>query len=98
MCELYVNFGSTVRSITFGCVSMDSAVLFILRSILLLYSTMSGVNIVQVVYLDLVCDYYILSYVGMVVCIYFFTRDCVCRCNGDLIRKGHNLNRCSGWW
>ena len=32
---LYVSFGSKVRSITFGCVAMSSAVLFILRSRLL---------------------------------------------------------------
>ena len=40
MCMLYVSF---------GCVSMGSAVLFILRSRLLLYSAGSGVNSVQVV-------------------------------------------------
>ena len=42
MCVLYVSFWSKVRPITFGC-------LFILRSILLLYSAGSGVNRVQVV-------------------------------------------------
>ena len=30
MCVLYVSFGATVRHITFGCVAMRSAVLFIL--------------------------------------------------------------------
>ena len=49
MCVLYVSFGSKVRPITFGCVAMGSAVLFILRSRLLLYSAGSGVNRVQVV-------------------------------------------------
>ena len=49
MCVLYVSFWSKVRSITFGCVALDSAVLFILRSRLLLYSAGSGVNRVQVV-------------------------------------------------
>ena len=29
MCVLYVSFGSKVRPITFGCVSLGSAVLFI---------------------------------------------------------------------
>ena len=48
-CVLYVSFGSTVRSISFGCVAMGSAVLFILRSRLLVYSAGSGVNRVQVV-------------------------------------------------
>ena len=49
MCVLYVSFGSKVRSSTFGCVAMSSAVLFILRSRLRLNSTWSGVNIMQVV-------------------------------------------------
>ena len=38
MCVLYVTFGSKVRPRTFGWVAMGSAVLFILRSRLLLYS------------------------------------------------------------
>ena len=38
-----------VRPRTFGCVAICSAVLFILRSRLLLYSAGSGVNRVQVV-------------------------------------------------
>ena len=49
MCVLYVSFVSKIRLRTFGCVAMGSAVLFILRSRLLLYSTGSGVNRVQVV-------------------------------------------------
>ena len=49
MCVLYVSFGSKVRPRTFGCVTMGSAVLFILRSRLLVYSVGSGVNRVQVV-------------------------------------------------
>ena len=49
MCVLYVNFGSKARPITFGCVAMRSAVLFIFRSRLLLHSAGSGVNGVQVV-------------------------------------------------
>ena len=46
---LYVSFGSKARPGTFGCVAMGSAVLFILRSRLLLYYEWSGVNKVQVV-------------------------------------------------
>ena len=42
-----MSFGSKVRPRTFGGVAMDSEVLFILRSRLLLYSAGSGVNIVQ---------------------------------------------------
>ena len=49
MCVLYVSGGSKVMPRTFGCVAMGSAVLFILRSRLLLYSEGSGVNRVQVV-------------------------------------------------
>ena len=50
MCVLYVSFGSKVRPITFGCIDMHSAVLFIFRSRFLLYSFGSGVNRVQVVF------------------------------------------------
>ena len=49
MCVLYVSFGSKVRPRTFGCVAMGSALLFIVRSKLLVYSAGSGVNRVQVV-------------------------------------------------
>ena len=63
--------------------------LFILRSRLLLYSG-SGVNRIQVV----------LSrrklYVGMVVCISCISV-LVCKCDGDVICVGYDLNRCSEW-
>ena len=49
MCVLYVSFGSEVSPRTFGCVAMGSALLFIVRSRLLVYSAGSGVNRVQVV-------------------------------------------------
>ena len=49
MCVLYVSSGSKVIPRTFGCVAMGSTVLFILWSILLLYSAGSGANRVQVV-------------------------------------------------
>ena len=49
ICVLYVSFGSKVRPRTFGCVAMGSALLFIVRSRLLVYSAGSGVNRVQVV-------------------------------------------------
>ena len=49
MCVLYVSFGCKVRPRTFGCVDMSSALLFIVRSRLLVYSAGSGVNRVQVV-------------------------------------------------
>ena len=44
MCVLHVSFGSKVRLRTFGCVAMGSALLFIVRSRLLVYSAGSGVN------------------------------------------------------
>ena len=49
MCVLYVSFGSKVRPRIVGCAAMCSAVLFILRSRLLVYSAWSGVNRVHVV-------------------------------------------------
>ena len=49
MSVLYVSFGSKVRPRTFRCVAMGSALLFIVRSRLLVYSAGSGVNRVQVV-------------------------------------------------
>ena len=49
MCALYVSFGSKVRPRTFVGVAMGSALLFIVRSRLLVYSAGSGVNSVQVV-------------------------------------------------
>ena len=49
MCLMYVSFGSKVGPRTFGCVSLGCAMLFILRSILLLYSVGFGVNRVHVV-------------------------------------------------
>ena len=75
MCMLYVNFGSKVRPITFGCVAMGSAVLLILRSRLLVYSTGSGANRVQVVLcgfsVRLFCFVQTKLYADMVVCIYW---------------------------
>ena len=45
MCVLYVSFGSKVRPRTFFCVRCQgSALLFIVRSRLLVYSAGSGVN------------------------------------------------------
>ena len=54
MCVLYVSFGYKVRPRTFGCVAMGSAVLFIFRSRLLVYSAGSCVNRVKLFCLDLV--------------------------------------------
>ena len=73
MCVMHVIFGSKVRPRTFGCFVMGSAVLFILRSRLLLYSAGSGVNRAQVVLPGFSVRFYVLSmqklYISMVVCI-----------------------------
>ena len=74
MCVHHVSFGSKVRPITFECVVMGSALLFIVRSRLLVYSAGSGVNrVCKLFCLDLVKGCFVLSrqkrYVGMVVCI-----------------------------
>ena len=72
MCVLYVNFGSKVRSRTFGCVAMGSALLFIVRSRLLVYSAGSGVDRMQVVLSGFSkrLFYFVQAklFVGMVVC------------------------------
>ena len=49
MCVLYVSFGYKVRPRTCWCVAMDSALLFIFGSRMLVFSAGSGVNRVQVV-------------------------------------------------
>ena len=84
MCVLYASFGPKVTPRTFVYVAMSSAVLFILRSRLLLYSAGSGVNRVQVVLSGF--DVRLLP------------RACVCGCDGDVICLRHDLNRSSGWW
>ena len=81
MCVLYVSFGSKTRPRTFGCVAMDSAVSFILRSRLLSYSTGSEVNRVQDVVSGFSVRLYVWSrqklYVSMVVCI-SWQHSCFC--------------------
>ena len=57
MCVLYVRFGYRVRPRTFGCVAIASAVLFILRSRLLLYSAGSGVQVVWLDFSEIVMFY-----------------------------------------
>ena len=89
MCVLYVSFGSNVRPRTYGCVAMGNAVLFIVRSRLLVYSAGSGVNRVQVVLPELSVRFLFLSrqkrYIGMVLCIsWLHSCLCVCRCDGDV--------------
>ena len=81
---------------------MGRAVLFILRSRLLLYSAGSGVNRVQVV----LSGFSVKSFgfvqaktLSSYVCMYFLAAlVIVCRCYGDVICLGHDLKRCSWWW
>ena len=98
-----MSLGSKVRPRTFVCVAMRSAVLFIFRSRLLLYSAGSGVNKVQVVLFGfsvrLVCfvQAKTLCRYG---CMYFFAA-LVLVCVDvmvDVICVGHDLNWCSWWW
>ena len=103
MCVLYVSFGSKVRPRTFGCVAMGSALLFIVRSRLLVYSAESGVNRVQVVLSGfskrLFC--FVQAKTFFLIWLYVFlgcTRTCVCGCDCDVVCIGHDLNRCTGWW
>ena len=78
---------------------MGSALLFIVRSRLLVYSAGSGVNRVQLVLSGFS------KRVGFFVqaktlCMYVFlgcTRTCVCGCGCDVVCIGHDLNRCIGW-
>ena len=103
MCVLYVSFGSNVRSRTFGCVAMRSALLFIGRSRLLVYSAGSGVNRVQVVLSGFSMRLFVLSmqqlHVGMDAYIsWLHSCLCVCGCDGDVVCVCHNLNCCTGWW
>ena len=101
---LYVSFGSKVRPRTFGCVAMDSALLFIVRSRLLVYSAGSGVNRVQVVLSGFSKRLFCFVQAKTLCrygCMYFLvgcTRTCVCGCDCDVICIGHDLNRCTGWW
>ena len=92
MCVLYVSFGSKLRPRTVGCVAMGSALFFIVRSRLLVYSAGSGVNKVQVVVSGFSVDYCVLSrqqlYIGMVVCILSCIPTCVCGCDSDVVCVG----------
>ena len=99
MCVLYVSVGSKVRPRTFGCVAMGIALLCIFRSRLLVYSTGSGVNRVQVVLsgfsMRLFCFVQAKTFCGYG-CIYFLAA--LVLVDVMVICVGHDLNRCTGWW
>ena len=100
MCVLYVSLRSKVRPRTIGCVSMGSALLFIIRSILLVYSAGSGVNRVQVVLSGFSMILFCLckaKTVCMVAWISCYTHACVCvDVMVMLSAQGHDLNQCTG--
>ena len=54
MCVLYVSFWSKVRPRTLVCVALGSALLFIVRSRLLVYYVVSGVKECKLFCLNLV--------------------------------------------
>ena len=103
MCVLYVSFGSKVRPRTSRCVAMDSALLFIVRSRLLVYSAGSGVNRVPVVLSGFSKRLFCFVQTKTVCrygCMYFLAAlvICVCGCDRDVVCVGHALDRCTGWW
>ena len=72
MCVLYVSLGSKVRPGTFGCVAMASALLFIVRSRLLVYSCVNRVQVVLSGFSKRLFVWYRQKlYLGMVVCIFW---------------------------
>ena len=101
MCVLYVSFGSKVIPITFGCVAMGNALLFIVRSRWLVYSAGSGVNRVQVVLSGFSKMLFCFVQAKTLCRLYVFpgcTRPCVCGCDCDVVCAGYDLKRCTGWW
>ena len=99
MCVLYVSFGSKVRPSTFGCIAMGSALLFIVRSRLLLYSAGSGVNRVQVVWSGFSKRLFCFVQAKLYVCIsWLHSYLCGCGCDCNVVCVCHDLNRCTGWW
>ena len=83
-----VSLGSKTRPRTFRCVAMGGAVLFILRSRLLLYSAGYEVNRVQVVLSGFNVRWFCFVQAKTLYgCIYFFAALVlyVCRCDGDVI-------------
>ena len=102
MCVLYVSFGPKVTTRTFGCVAMGSALLFIVRSRLLVYSAGTGMNRVQVVLsgfskrfvcffqVKTLCRHGCMYFLAVLVRVCGYDCDVVCVC--------HDMNRCTGWW
>ena len=71
MCVLYVSFGSKVRPRTFGCVAMGSALLFIVRSRLLVYSSGFSKRLFCFVQAKTLYRYgYIISWLHLYLCVW----------------------------
>ena len=78
-----VSFGSKVRPRNFGCIVIGSAMLFIFRSRLLLYSAGSGVNKVQVVLSGFSVRLFCFVQAKTLCrygCIHFWLHSCLCVC------------------
>ena len=67
---------------------------------MLVYSSGSGVNRVQVVLAGFsMILFYFVQFMYVWLYIFFgYTRACLCGCDGGVICVGHDLNRCTGWW
>ena len=81
---------------------LGSALLFIVRSRLLVYSSGSGVNRVQVILSGfskrLIC-FVQAKILCRYCCMYFFAAlVLVGVCDCDVVYIGHDLDRCTGWW
>ena len=96
---VFMSVAVTVWGSVGMCVAMGSAVLFIVRSRLLVYSEGSGVIRVQIVLSGFSKRLFCSGKIFMVVCIsWLHSYVCVCGSDCDVVCICHNLNRCTGWW
>ena len=95
-----VSFGSKVGLRTFGCVSMGSEVLFILRSrYIIFHRVWSEQSASCFVWMQCKIITFVQEKNYMYVWLYVFLGcTCGCRCNCDIINVRHDLNWCLGWW
>ena len=73
MCVLYVSFWSKVRDKSLGCVAMGSAVLFILRSRMLLHSAVNRMQVVLSGFIVRLFCFVQATTLCRYGCMYFFT-------------------------
>ena len=96
-----MSFGSKIRPRTFGCVAMGSALLFIARSRLLVYSAWSGMNRVQVVLSGFSRRLFCFVQANTLCrygCVYFLAAIVLVCVDVIVMSSAHDLNRCTGWW